>query len=572
MKHIQIICTLLFGVAVLLFFGWAYPHHLHYQEQYQLFLFDSSYVWDIVKLPGGIADLLGRFCTQFFLFGWVGALIIAVLLMAVQLLTLDLAQWGKLYGLSFVPSFLLWLFLLDENALLGGVWAVFLTLLLSWAFKHLKDGWIRRILLVVAVPVLYWMVGPVCLVFFLLQTLRPQFSAWYYGVFVLMVVLPVILSYYLSVPAGSLWSGIHYHRYPTECPVLLWIAALSVFVLTFFVRLVNRWTNASNRPVVTILSFVLVAFCMGGLVWKNGNFKAEKVMRYDFMARHQQWNRILETINADKPNNPIGVTVQNLALAMRGMLADHMFEYHQNGISGLLPDVERDATSPMPTAEAFYQLGMIPVAQRTVFEAQEAILDYQKSARCYKRLAQTNLISGSYEVARKYLLALQKTLFYREWANETLPLLGNEKAIAKHPEYGRLRKMSYNENFFFGDQTSPKMLQSLFFSNSDNRLAYEYLMADYLLTGDLEGFANDFVWCEKLGYPAIPRHYQEALALRWSLGHGENEPIPQQVSPAIAERFKQFVSYFKSSTVTREGLSHYFGDTYWYYYFTSVKK
>ena len=60
--------TLLFGVAVLLFFGRVYPHHLHYQEQYQLFLFDSAYVWDIVKLPGGIADLLGRFCTQFFLF------------------------------------------------------------------------------------------------------------------------------------------------------------------------------------------------------------------------------------------------------------------------------------------------------------------------------------------------------------------------------------------------------------------------------------------------------------------------------------------------------------------------
>ena len=41
----------LFGVAVLLFFGLAYPHHLHYQEQYQLFLFDNTYVWDIVRLP-----------------------------------------------------------------------------------------------------------------------------------------------------------------------------------------------------------------------------------------------------------------------------------------------------------------------------------------------------------------------------------------------------------------------------------------------------------------------------------------------------------------------------------------
>ena len=101
------LCTLLFGVAVLLFFGLAYPHHLHYQEQYQLFLFDSNYVWEIVRMPGGIADLLGRFCTKFFLFAWVGALIIALLLSAVQLMTHQLAKWGWFYGLSYIPSLLL---------------------------------------------------------------------------------------------------------------------------------------------------------------------------------------------------------------------------------------------------------------------------------------------------------------------------------------------------------------------------------------------------------------------------------------------------------------------------------
>lgn len=96
MKYLCGLYTLLFGVAVLIFFGLVYPHHLHYQEQYQLFLFDSTYVWDIVRLPGGVADLLGRFCTQFFLFAWVGAFIIALLLTLVQLLTLRLfnGQWS----------------------------------------------------------------------------------------------------------------------------------------------------------------------------------------------------------------------------------------------------------------------------------------------------------------------------------------------------------------------------------------------------------------------------------------------------------------------------------------------
>ena len=452
MKFLRPLCTLVFGLAVLLFFGLGYPHHLHYQEQFQLFLFDSTYVWEIVRVPGGVADLLGRFSTQFFLYAWVGALIIGLLLAAVQLLTLRLSGLGSLYGLSFVPSFLLWLFLLDENALMGGVWAVLLTLLAFWG----------------------------------ILSLRQKLSTISYSLFTILVVL---LLYWLVGP------GTHYHRYPTATPYLLYAAWLSAIVIPLAVRLFNSKVKTSGGSKLStihyqLFTFALVAAIMGSFVWKNANFRAEKVMQYDFMARHQQWNRILETANREKPNNQIGVTVQNLALAMHGVLLDQLFNYNQNGIAGLLPDVKEDATSPLPTAEAFYQLGMINVAQRTVFEAQEAILDFQKSGRCYKRLAQTNLINGQYEVARKYLTALQKTLFYRDWANETLTLLGDEAAIAKHPEYGRLRKMADDKDYYFSDHVTTEMLQSLYLRNRDNGLAYQYLVAYFLLTGDQEGYNN----------------------------------------------------------------------------------
>jgi hypothetical protein len=485
MKFLRPLCTFLFGLAVLLFFGLAYPHHLHYQEQFQLFLFDGTYVWEIVRELGGVADLLGRFTTQFFLYAWVGALIIAILLTTIQLLTLRLINVQWLYGLSFMPSFLLWLFLLDENALMGGVWAVLLTLLAAWAILSLRKklSTISYLLFtIVVILMLYFLVGPAC----------------------------------LPIPVDSLWTGAHYHRYPTVFPWLLWGAALSVWMLVGIALLIRRFPKhfSLHSPLSTLLLTALIAVIMGSIVWKNANFRAEKVMQYDFMARHQQWNRILETANREKPNNQIGVTVQNLALAMHGVLLDQLFNYNQNGIAGLLPDVKEDATSPLPTAEAFYQLGMINVAQRTVFEAQEAILDFQKSGRCYKRLAQTNLINGQYEVARKYLSALQKTLFYRDWANETLSLLGDEAAIAKHPEYGRLRRMAYTEDltfgrassrsatsseldgsrligdFYFSDHVTPEMLQSLYLRNRDNGLAYQYLVAYYLLTGDQEGYNN----------------------------------------------------------------------------------
>jgi hypothetical protein len=368
---------------------------------------------------------------------------------------------GSLYGLSFVPAFLLWLFLLDENALMGGVWAVLLSLLAAWGILSLRKKLSTisySLFTIVAILLLYLLVGPVC----------------------------------LPIPIESLWTGAHYHRYPTVFPWLLWGAAFSIWGLMGIALLIHRFPKhfSLHSPLSSHLLTALVVAIMGSVVWKNANFRAEKVMQYDFMARHQQWNRILETANREKPNNQIGVTVQNLALAMHGVLLDQLFNYHQNGIAGLLPDVKEDATSPLPTAEAFYQLGMINVAQRTVFEAQEAILDFQKSGRCYMRLAQTNLINGQYEVARKYLSALQKTLFYHDWANETLPLLGDEAAIAKHPEYGRLRKMAYDDDFYFSDHVTPEMLQSLYLRNRDNGLAYQYLVAYYLLTGDQEGYNN----------------------------------------------------------------------------------
>ena len=499
MKHIHYIYTLFFGVSALLFFGLAYPHHLHYQEQYQLFLFDSSYMWDVIALPGGVADLLGRFSTQFFLYAWVGATIIAILLSVIQLLTLGLANWGRFYGLSYVPAFLLWIFLLDENALLGGVWAVVLTLSASLAIDKMADGWTRRILTAMLIPLLFWIAGPVSIVFCILQIRRANHFIWNIATMLIFVLTPLVLAHCLPVLDGSLWRGIHYHRYPTVIPTMLWMAVLALVILLGVQGVqgvqgvkdecICRYkSHTPNDILLTFASFAVVAVVMTVMVWKNSNFKAEKTMKYDFMACHQQWNRILNTIDEEKPNNQIGVTVQNLALAKQGTLLNKMFEYNQNGMLGLLPDVQRDATSPMPTAEAYYHLGLTNIAQRTVFEAQEAILDFQKSARCFKRLAQTNLINGDYEVARKYLMILKKTLFYSDWANETITLLGNEKAIANHPEYGTLRTFAIKNDFLFSDNATPEILERLYLSNKKNKLAYQYMMASFILTGDRESF------------------------------------------------------------------------------------
>ena len=145
------------------------------------------------------------------------------------------------YGLSFVPSFLLWLFLLDENALLGGVWAVLLTLLVAYVIVKLTSGWLRRILLIIAIPILYILVGPVC----------------------------------FPIPIDSLWLGVHYYRYPTTFPWLLWAAAISAFVIVGLVLLIRHRLKHSSHlsPLTSCLLSPLVAVVMGVFVWEERQFQ-----------------------------------------------------------------------------------------------------------------------------------------------------------------------------------------------------------------------------------------------------------------------------------------------------------
>jgi len=568
----EVLFTILFGLAVTLFFAIVYPHHLHFQEQYQLFLFEGSYVYDVLSVPGGLADLLGRFCTQFFVYAKVGAVIMGVLLMAVQLMTARFMGWNRFYGLSFVPALLLWIFMLDENALLGGVWAVILVMLISWDVNKLQNDTLRGLISFLAAVLLYWAAGPMAFLFVLLFILgeihHGSFASRIAGVaaLVALIVMAVVLPHYVSAGSERFWYGIHYFRYPNVNPHWLWLAAGSVGLIGALSLFVKRFQEPSTRKLFPFLSTAVAALAVFIGIRTTGNMRAEEIMKYDYMARNQQWNRILQTADAKMPNNPLMVTALNLALGMKGLMADNMFRYVQNGVGGLLPSFVSDPVSPLTTSEAYYQLGMINTAQRFVFEAQEAIPDYQKSGRCYKRLAQTNLIVGNYPVARKYLMALQKTLFYSDWADETLKLLDNEEQIRKHPEYGRLRSYIVKDDFLYSDRDLSAMLGRQYMANRQNRLAFEYLEASYLLTRDLDSFLSRFNLGQSLNYPRIPTAYQEGLLLWWSREHTAQEQIPPGIERPIFQRMNEFYG-MTNNKVPVEKIAQKFGNTYWYYYF-----
>ena len=68
--------------------------------------------------------------------------------------------------------------------------------------------------------------------------------------------------------------------------------------------------------------------------------------------------------------------------------------------------------SAFMVSDMAYQLYWTNIAQRAAFEAMEYVPSCNKSGRALKRLVETNIISGHYDVARKYIAILEKTTFY----------------------------------------------------------------------------------------------------------------------------------------------------------------
>jgi len=572
-KIAAIVMTVLSGIALYGFFAFKYPYHLHFQEQYQLFESTWAYFASVAFVPGGLADWAGRFLTQFCYYAPAGAALLAILLCAVQLLTWAICRRKTLllYALSFLPTVLLLAFYCDENALMGGAVALGLSLGIAALCQRIDKDQPRRVLAAMLVPVLYMACGPLAVVFVLVTAFREaarcglRKSLLITALMIALAILcPLVASRIFPYPLGRLCAGVHYYRYHNLLPGLLWAAAVASVAVVGLSCCRTRSLRSGLLLPAGVLLFVLIAAAGFLLTRRTADFAKEEWMRYDFMVRMQMWNRIMLSADQRNPDSPKTVSCLNLALAKTGRMPDSQFEYFQNGPDGLLPPFVGDHTNPVSTSEIYWHLGMVNTAQRFAFEAQEAIPDFQKSARLYQRLAETNLVNGDEAVARKYLEALRNARFYRKWAEETLALLDAGTLFDQRPELARAQTLRLKEHdFLFSDTEMDSMLGLLRVEHPENAMALDYLMAWCLLRKDLDRFVE----CISLvDAPAMPKSYQEALLLRWVLTHSDYNGLPTYIAPGHIMRIGEFISDLRANKPEEE-MQRKYGDTYWFYYY-----
>lgn len=505
--------SVLVGIGIFLFWYVAYPHALSYQEQYQLFLWTWDYFWERLSLPGGLADWLGEFIVQFYYVEWLGALLLALLFVALQRLTLRLLTHGDSprvirlrlltqgtvpMCLSLIPVAVVWWLMGDINVLLSLPVAIVLALGVA-CFRLPKSLWWVDVLIL---PVTYWLIGPVVWIYLLVRMLQNHGDR-------------------------SLISSLTSIMRPV--PMILWLLAVQLAVYAW---LLPQWPLSMA---MTGLNYYRIPLHYPQ--WSGYDKDMYELIRQDYLVRHERWDEIVKRAGEYQVRTPFWSNCVNLALAQKRLLADRMFDFYQSGEDALIIPRTRDLTSMLPSAEAFWRLGMVNSAQRYMFDTQESILNGRKSGRCTKRIAECMLVNGHYQTARKQIDLLKKSLFYRDWAEEAEAMLGNEAKVNAHPVYGRLRKLRYKENFLYSYEEMDKMLGLLFMNNQENKMALDYFMAQMLLKGNMQGFQQYLQWAQQYGgYRMMPLGYQDAMRCIQMQGRVAGSPYAAYVKRMMERR------------------------------------
>lgn len=622
-KHL----TNLLLLIVLLFAWWFTASAINPQLQYFLqqsaFVTSISFFKSFSSYPGGLADYLSEFITQFFYFKLTGSLLIILTAALTGIIAIHLIQRiaGKVkLNFSIFTLFLLLFLLVQCNyyypfyasvrLLMAGV---FIWLCTTLSEKYSR--WRYPVNFILAV-ILFYLAGGAALIVCTISIIFLQIhfygkkTDWYMlpllAVFsavlpyvayryVFLVELPLVYDLTHSKSPEILRYVPDYRLYSLYLlfPVIILLAVLykrfglnrkdaPVHVMPKKIVPVKKGAKKQDTkevlspearkikregsPIVWVAGQLVI---MGVLAGFSFHYSLDKTTRnklqVSFYASDSNWDMVLTTAKSVEGYDLFTNIEYNRALANTGKLTGELFSYAQlAGPSGLFIDEKVTSDIPFICCDQYYDLGFMHEAQHWAFEAQTI---FPNSPRLLKRLVQINLVNGEYEIAEKFLHRLDDNLLYRDWVDRYQQYIDDTTLVSKDQELSWKRKCEPTENFTASN--AYLKLTKLLEANPNNKMACDYLLCSVLLDGDLATFKSLLDKNRQLIHSPLPRAYDEALVLYYYMTR--QMPAPGDIS-FTQERQKQFISFIKAMKPygndwqsARQSLAREFGNTYWYY-------
>lgn len=490
--------------------------------------------------PGGLADYISAFLAQFFYFSWTGALVLTLQAWLLCVLTAGLLKSFKANALKwtrFVPALLLIIFYSQYSFYFQPTVVFTIALFFTWLYTKLSSGNILISLLTflfmaaIVYPILggtFMLFAFLCAVYESIQNRKWLLSL---GYMIVMGITPWLIGgliYKIRVE-NAYWSltplSWIFQVYVKKNDIFflygffLWLPVVTVLILiwqTWLQKIIypkvagklvcplavaKQWVRWIAGTCVLYLALILTAFLSFNKIDKS-------FFEVEYYSYTQNWQKVIEAAEKS-PNHFLIQAALNRALFHAGLLGEAK-ETLQQDPSTLLLTGKDHKNILWYQQDIFLDLGYINGAEHGVVECLEY---YGEQPYLLKKLALINMVKGNIGTAQIYLNALCKTLFHKNWAEMYLIKIEEDPALTSDEQIRYLRSMMMQQDHIINYQSISGLLLELLNQNSDNRMAFEYLMTCYLLTRDIPGFTAHLDSFNRFYEKQIPRFYQEAVLI-----------------------------------------------------------
>lgn len=607
---ICLVCVFAFGAYCCSSQKWL----LMFRGQQEMFLFDWSYIKDILIHPGGLAEVTAKFLVQFFTIPGVG--------MVVTLALLGLNAWmvwkimertahtkssvtstdsvtGEVWGIfpfCLLPSVFLAVSLLDYYCFYQGVIAYIAAVFCLLEYSKIQ----KRPLLWGSVMTvgLFFMAGSVALLFAVRALLydifvkRPKaLVSVIYPAITLILGVVMIQTGEIATILDAFTPRMYYEVDILKMPEIHYVSWVMLSVC-IFIAAVSRKITVKGIAARTGICVLSAAVSVLTFIYFGDAFKSDSKMRLyrlECLATNENWDEIIRLHGKDvRSQNEANYL--NLALAEKGLLAEDLFKYRQNGPLSLINDVKsQNDIDLLRLSRVLFAMGNMGAAQSTAFNADLAFGDHVPSM--LKMVLEIDLMRGSYATAEKYIRLMEKSLLHSKWASSQRVFLGDDEAVMNDEVLGNGRRDLQCEDAFVLYTNPMDDLFRIVDANPSDEKAMEYALSYLLLAKDMD---NVVAFVDKrYGVPALrslPTPVQDcmlfyadyfgtmdidfavshgmsreeverrqAFDLDWSLAHGVTEE-----NVARFRSFKEKYGTAARSQNPKASLAS-FRDTFWYY-------
>ena len=576
-------------VGIWLFLDSFGTFSFHRQEEVQLFIPEWGVIREMLSVPGGFCMVVGQAFVQYYASSlfvlWVNSFFLCSIGFICYLILQEIVPHEYHLLLALFPVFGLLKAHINPFYVLDGTVGILLFLLFLYGGIRIKNDKWRMVYGVISVVFLYGLSGQLAALYGLAVVFLEWVSFRKNKLVSLVVCLLGGLLAYIGCRISHilpLTDGIYSLRFqeaqmqPDSLIYYVWIRFTCLLFVIWGMAFVLKNLLETKRLVkifvvggLLVFLFLFSSYCLPG-IYEVENVRLDE---WDVHAQMSDWDEIIDHHRERKSKGNIGLTYLNWALAQKGMLADSLFHYDQQGVQSLLAPWNKTYYMSCLLSDIHYALGDISLSEGYAMEGL-TLAKRGGSPRMLQRLVKINLIRRNLALADKYISLLGRLPNYRHWSEKYVGYIHHPKRIEEDEELGAKRIPAFQSDNLLCLVDIDSLWFGHLLGSGANRIVWEYLGCYYLLSKDMEKFKtflkrSDFFLREK----SIPVHFQEAALV---LAVDDQTVLDYiDVRSAIVERYKLFQKDIQKISNSSDGLSwlyRYYGDTFWYYFFCKKLK